>query len=92
MESMMPELAKPMNKTRIQIDLSTKEVERMNLVMDRCELESRKDLFNNALTLLEWAIHEVSQGFRIASVNDHNKERTILSMSALNNAARKPGV
>jgi hypothetical protein len=89
MENKMPELAKPLNKTRIQIDLSVKEVDRMNKVMEQCDIESRKDLFNNALTLLEWAILEVGKGFSIASVNDHTKEpiRT-LSMPALNNVSQ----
>ena len=84
----MPELAKPLNKTRIQIDLSVKELDRMNRAMEKCDIESRKDLFNNALTIFEWAIQEVSKGFRIAAVNDQSQEKTILSMSALNNVSQ----
>jgi hypothetical protein len=85
----MPDLAKPLNnKTRIQIDLSVKELDRMNLVMEKCDIESRKDLFNNALTIFEWAIQEVGKGFRIAAVNDQSQEKTVLSMSALNNVSQ----
>jgi hypothetical protein len=83
----MPELAKPVSKTRVQLDLSPHEVQRMNWMMDVCGIESRKDLFNNALTTMEWVVGEVVQGKKIASFNDDTKERTILSMPALNTAA-----
>lgn len=85
----MPELAMPLSKTRVQIDLSPREVERMNWMMSECEIESRKDLFNNALTLLEWAIQEIQEGKKIASFNDETRERTILSMPVLKTAAAK---
>jgi len=32
--------------------------------------ESMKELFNNALTMLEWAIKEVKHGNEIAAVNE----------------------
>lgn len=87
----MPELAQTLPKTRVQLDLSQKEVERMNWIMGVCGLESRKDLFNNAITLLEWATEEVTEGRKIASFDDKTKERRILSMPALNAAAANRG-
>jgi hypothetical protein len=83
----MPELAKVLPKTRVQLDLSPHEVERMNWIMDVCGIESRKDLFNNALTLLEWAVTEVSNGNKVASFNDNTKDRHIISMPILSTAA-----
>lgn len=80
-------LANPLPKTRVQLDLSPNEVERMNWMMTVCGLESRKDLFNNALTLLEWAANETAGGRKIASFDDESKERTILSMPVLRAAA-----
>jgi hypothetical protein len=76
-----------LTKTRLQLDLSPQEVERMNWMMLVCGMENRKDLFNNALTLLEWAAFEVGQGRKVASFDDNKKERTILSMPVLNAAA-----
>jgi hypothetical protein len=87
----MPELAMPLTKTRVQLDLSAAEVERMNWMMKVCGLESRKDLFNNALTLLEWATEEVLAGRKIASFDDETRERRILSMPVLKTAALHKG-
>lgn len=74
-------------KTRVQLDLSSLEVERMNWMMLVCAMENRKDLFNNALTLLEWAVCEVGQGKKVASFDEKTKERTTLSMPVLSAAS-----
>jgi hypothetical protein len=87
----MPELANPIPKTRVQLDLSLREVERMNWMMEVCGIETRKDLFNNALTVLEWVVGEVVEGKKIASFNDSTKERSILSMPVLNTATVRGG-
>jgi hypothetical protein len=86
----MPKFTTPVDKTRIQIDLSEREVERMNRVMEQCDIESRKDLFNNALTIMEWAIKEVGKGFSIASVEDpqNNTKCNTFTTPALNNASQ----
>jgi hypothetical protein len=57
------------NKTRIQIDLSQERFEKFNQMMNDCNLDTKKDLFNNALTLLAWAIEELKAGNHIASYN-----------------------
>jgi hypothetical protein len=82
---------KSLGKTRVQLDLSPYEVERMNWMMEVCGIESRKDLFNNALTLLEWAVGEVAEKRKIASFDDRTKERIVLSMPVLNTAAVNAG-
>lgn len=79
-------LAKP-HTTRVQLELSPHELETMNWLMEVCGIKTRKDLFNNAVALLEWAVGEVADGKKIASFNDNTKERNILSMPALNAAA-----
>lgn len=85
----MSEFPMPSAKTRVQLDLSPIELERMNWMMEACAIESRKDLFNNALTLLEWAVQEVQEGRKIASFDDNKRDRTILSMPVLKTAAAK---
>jgi hypothetical protein len=85
----MPKLSSPKNKTRVQLDLSEREVDRMNAIMEKCGIESRTDMFKDAMALLEWAANEVQQGFKIASFdNDANERRTPL-MNSLQNATRK---
>ena len=71
------------SKTRVQLDLSVNEIQRLNWIMEVCDTSSRKDLFNNALTLLEWAVKEVRDGRKLASFDDETKDRTILTMPIL---------
>ena len=82
-----PELAAE-GKTRVQVELHPREVARMNWIMEACGIDSRKDLFNNATSVLEWVVSEVVRGRLVASFDDAKKERRILSMPILANAAR----
>lgn len=75
-------------KTRVQLDLSPNELERMNKLMFMTASTTRKDLFNNALTLLQWAAQEVKSGKQIAAVDKDKKEYTIFSMPALDAAVQ----
>lgn len=51
--------------------------------MEKINLRTRKDLFNNALTLLEWAVKEKSAGRTIASIDDESKSVKELLMPIL---------
>ena len=77
------------SKTRVQLDMSAAEIQRLNWIMEVCDLTTRKELFNNALTILEWATRETVDGRKIASFDDTTKDRYILSMPALNAAANQ---
>jgi hypothetical protein len=77
-----------LQKTRVQLDMSPNELQRLNWVMEVCDLGTRKELFNVALTLLEWAVKETNDGRRIASFDDRTNDRLILSMPALSAASR----
>src|SRR5262245_43114451 len=69
-------------KTRVQIDLSPSELGRMNLLMRLADLGTRKDLFNNALSLFEWAVLQVHAGNDVGSIDRTTRELTVLSMPA----------
>jgi hypothetical protein len=69
-------------KTRVQLDLSPAEIGRMNHLMRLADLGTRKDLFNNALSLFEWAVLQVYAGHDVGSVDKETKQLTILSMPA----------
>jgi hypothetical protein len=75
-------------KTRVQLDLAPPQMERLNWLMNACDLETRKDLVNTALSLLEWAVVEVRKGRVIASVDKEAKHIVELTMPALADAAR----
>jgi len=75
-------------KTRVQLDLAPSQMERLNWLMDVCDIETRKDLFNTALSFFEWGVKEVMKGRTIASVDKEAKQLTELAMPALADAAR----
>jgi hypothetical protein len=73
---------------RIQFELPEEKVRELESLMGDAQITTKKDLFNNALTLFEWAIQEYKKGRTIASVDEHNKKYKELVMPAL--AAVRP--
>ena len=78
-----------MSKTRFQFDVQDGRAEEVKALMRDIGAESNRELFNNALTLLEWAVAEVRNGNKIASVNDGKKVYRELQMPALNYASKR---
>lgn len=70
---------------RMQFELPDARFEELQKVMKECGIEKQKDLFNNALTLFEWAANERRQGRIIASVDEKNKKYKQIVMVALEN-------
>jgi hypothetical protein len=68
---------------RIQFELPEEKVKELEAIMKEAQITTRKDLFNNALTLFEWAVQERRSGRTIASVDEHNKKYKELVMPAL---------
>jgi metal-responsive CopG/Arc/MetJ family transcriptional regulator len=56
--------------TRIQLELPEEKVKELEELMENAGIKTKKELFNNALTLLEWAIKEKKTGRKIASINE----------------------
>ena len=71
---------------KIQFDLPAKRVEEIEKLMELTRTATRKDYFNNALTLLEWAIRERYMGNTIASVDEQKGKIKELVMPILNAA------
>jgi len=69
--------------TRIQIELSEEEVAQIDQLMMLTGIRTRKEYFNNALTLMEWAINEKRVGHGIASIEDSTQSFRELVMPAL---------
>lgn len=72
-------------KKRMQFEASQLEYKRLLWLMHVCGLDTNKDLFNNALTIFEWAVNEVGAGRKVGSMDD--KEFTALSMPSLRTAS-----
>jgi hypothetical protein len=67
-------------------------VKELDALMEITGSATRKELFNNALTLLEWAVKEKKQGRGIASIDDQEKKLKELVMPALENVSAAPVV
>ena len=73
-------------KTRIQLDLSSRQVERFNLMMEMCDMSTRKELVNNAFTFLEWAVKESLSGKKIVSIDEKTGDKTTVCLPAIESA------
>lgn len=72
-----------MSKVRIQFELSETGAQELERLMKICGVSTRKDLINNALTLLAWAVAERKSGRIIASVDERKREFKEIQMPVL---------
>ena len=72
-------------KVRVQIDFSRQKVEVVDRLVSACGLDTRKEFFNHALSLFEWAVKEVQTGREIGSINRATQDITVVNMPALTN-------
>ena len=69
---------------RIQLDLPDDQVAELDKLMEETRLSTRKDLFNNALTLFMWAVKARRAGRIIASVDERQNIRELVMPSIEN--------
>jgi hypothetical protein len=75
---------------RVQFDVLPARLADFDRLMTLCDLKTRKDLFDNAITLLEWAVNEVVlNGRKVASYDSGADDVQIVRLPVLENAARK---
>jgi metal-responsive CopG/Arc/MetJ family transcriptional regulator len=74
---------------RIQLDLPDDQVAELDKLMEETRLTTRKDLFNNALTLFLWAVKAKKAGRIIASVDEDHRIRELVMPSIENIKAEK---
>ena len=72
---------------RIQLDLPEEQVKELDALMEKTKLSTRKELFNNALTLLQWAVKAKQAGRVIASLDEESGKAKELVMPALENVS-----
>ena len=72
---------------RWQMDLVPQQADLLDNLMKVGGISTKKELVNNALTLLEWAIEESQKGNGIASIDEGRKIVEKLRMPILSNAA-----
>ena len=79
---------------RIQLDLDETGMKWLDSLEKATGTRTHKELFNNALTLLEWALTQRRMGRIVASLDESSKNYKELQMPALEYAVsplRKPG-
>ncbi len=63
-----------------QVEVEPAKAETFDILMTQCGTHTRHELFNNAASLLEWAVEEVRQGRRIGSVVVKGAEHQFYAM------------
>jgi hypothetical protein len=56
-------------RVRLNFEFSDAQVENINALKQKTGAASMKELFNNALTMLEWAVDETAQGKEIEATD-----------------------
>src|SRR5260370_42573188 len=74
---------------RIQIELDEHGVAIVNKVRSMTGISTYKDLFNNAITLLDWAARQAYKGLAVAATDEEKQQYRELEMPALQYAASK---
>jgi metal-responsive CopG/Arc/MetJ family transcriptional regulator len=68
---------------RIQLDLPEDQVAELDDLMKETNIATRKDLFNNALTLFQWAVKAKRSGSIVAALDEEKGTAKELVMPAL---------
>jgi len=74
---------------RFQVEIMREELDEMERLCELGGLSSKKELLNNALTLLKWAVRQKQQGYSIASVDENGDIRRELEMPYLESVSLK---
>ena len=70
---------------RIQLDMPEEQVKDLDDLMKETNIVTRKDLFNNALTLFQWAVKAKRAGRIVASLDEETGTAKEIVMPALEN-------
>lgn len=77
----------PKEVVRLQFDIRRAQLGLIEMLVDICGLSSKKELFNNSLALMKWAVEETRKGRRIASYNEATDELELVALPALSMVA-----
>lgn len=81
----MPVVKKQLKEVvRLQFDVRRAQLTVIDSLVEICGLSSKKELFNNSLALINWAVQETRKGRRIASYNEKTDEIELVALPALN--------
>ena len=55
---------------RIQFEIPEEKYKAIEKLMETCGMRTKTELWNNALTLLEWAAEQIQKGCVVASIDE----------------------
>jgi hypothetical protein len=79
-----------MGIVRLQIEIEEEDMEELEQLRERGGLRTKKELLNNAFTLLKWAVRERQRGCSIVSANQEEHIYRELHMPFLEAFASEP--
>jgi len=74
---------------RLQFEFYEDRINDLKRLKEETGSETLKELFNNALTMFEWAVEEVKNGNEIAAVNEREKVFRVLVTPLLERVAKR---
>ncbi|MBY0506861.1 MAG: hypothetical protein K2X03_23275 [Bryobacteraceae bacterium] len=74
---------------RIQMEIPEEDVRELKALMEKLGIDTYKELFSNALTILYWAAQEVRDGQAVVSVDPARSNYKELAMPCLNRLKRQ---
>jgi Arc/MetJ-type ribon-helix-helix transcriptional regulator len=72
---------------RIQLEISESRREQIRELMEKADFKTYSDLFNNAITLLQWSVRQIEDGCLIVSLNPETERQKELAMPFLQHIA-----
>jgi hypothetical protein len=73
---------------RLQFELSHEKLDEFDRLQMEGGFETRKELLNNALTLLGWAMRHVKDGHTVAAIDDKSSRFYELQMPFLTHVSK----
>lgn len=77
---------------RVQLEFPEEKIKQLDELMKELDISTRKELINNALTLLVWAVRERKAGRVIASVDEILGKYKEVLLPVLENLVRQQAV
>jgi hypothetical protein len=74
---------------RVQMEISSDKQEEIERLMARCEIATKKELINNALTLFKWAVDKIGEGKVVAAIIEGEEIYQELQMPPLSRVREK---
>jgi hypothetical protein len=76
---------------RIQLEISESKREQIKMLMEKADFKTYSELFNNAVTLLQWSIQQLENGCSILSVDRNSGKEKELVMPVLQHVEHSAG-